>query len=804
VHDGPADDDPPPEPPVQPSSEDCCQGGCTHCVFDLYDEAMERYRERLRAWQQRQPASRIGPLLVSGQVMDLPSERDPRRPESRIVAALPPLSDALKRSCSVATILTALAGVAFTAACAQPRVVLISLDGAAPHLVEAFTRDGTLSADRGLGLLARQGVVAERNITANPSLTAVSHIVIATGSNPATNNIPGNTFHLQASPFTVDASGFGAPIGGYALHASGAQESPSPTAEPLWIRLRAAGKRVVAATWPGADGVDVRIPGLPAPNPTVQSAARRIVDYTVPFGAFGGVGARGFTLNASSFATAPATTVAGLEAAGRVWYGEVRETPTPIETMTIGRKAFAIRIAALDTSDDARINYDTLVFFDQTQGIAPGPFALPATGPAYVKATDNASGRFYFDGSSTKAGTAFYVTLLAPDLSNVHVVRYSANFIARNAPVIQDVDDVNRNVGFWAPQPDFRIAERLSPGFENFSDLELEAVYEDQVRTFVDYQVRVILHALDRNPDADLVMGYIEQPDGAGHQFLMTDPRQASNARDPTTIGANQDPAKRERYRRYLGNAYRTANDAVQRIIDKVGVDADGTPRSTILVVSDHGMAPFHTAVNLPAYLAARGFDARKVRAVTSGAAANVYINLSGRNPAGAVGPEEYRVLQQRIADALRDLTDSNPRYAMAHREVRVFDQIHKRPTPRDVNDPGFGLTTDDFIGQDSGDVFAVLALGYNFDGRQTPVVQRLGDEPASTPVLSVPNFYGSHGYDPRSPEMSVIFYAAGPQVCRQELRNMRNIDVAPTILRLFDVTPADTVQGRARPFCGR
>lgn len=54
VHGGaPADDDPPPEPPVRPSSEDCCQGGCTHCVFDLHDVALERYRERLSAWQKR-------------------------------------------------------------------------------------------------------------------------------------------------------------------------------------------------------------------------------------------------------------------------------------------------------------------------------------------------------------------------------------------------------------------------------------------------------------------------------------------------------------------------------------------------------------------------------------------------------------------------------------------------------------------------------------------------------------------------------------------------------------------------------
>lgn len=713
-----------------------------------------------------------------------------------------PDEDDMRPSVFSATLVVALALAVVSAGCAQPRVILISLDGASPHLVEAFRKDGTLPADRGLGLLARTGVVAERNITANPSLTAVSHIAIATGSNPARNDIPGNTFHLHASPFGTNASGFGAPIGGYSLDVQGAHTSPSATAEALWIRLRAAGKRVVAATWPGADGVDVRIPGLPATSPIVEAAARRTVDYTVPFGAFGGVGARGFALTSASFVSAPPDTVAQVKAAGRSSFSEVRRTAAPIETMTIGGKAFAILIAALDTTNDGIVNYDTLVFFDATIGIAPGPFASPDTGPAYVKASDKASAKFYFAGSSTKAGAAFFVSQLAPDLSAVHAIRYAANFIPRNAPVVDDVDDVNAHVGFWAPQPDFRIPERLSPGFEAFSDLELEAAYQDQVRTFVDYQLRVVLHAIDRNPDADLVMGYIEQPDGAGHQFLMSDPRQASDFRNASTIGANQDPLKRERYRRHLGNAYLVANDAIQRIVDKVGLDAEGTPRSTIVVVSDHGMAPFHTVVNLPAYLARRGFDPTKVRAVTSGPTTNVYINLMGRHPAGTVTPAEFLALQDRIENALRDLADRNPLYTMSRHDVPVFERIHKRPTPRDVGDRTFGLATDQFIGQDSGDVYAVLALGYNFDGTQSPVVQRLGDEPDALPVFSVPNFYGAHGYDPRLTEMSAIFYAAGPHVCRDKLRNMRNIDVAPTLLRLFGVAPADTVEGRARRLC--
>ncbi|WP_407852209.1 oxidoreductase-like domain-containing protein [Bordetella petrii] len=46
-------EDPPPVPPTPPEPGDCCQSGCIPCVYDLYDDAMEQYREQLRAWRAR-------------------------------------------------------------------------------------------------------------------------------------------------------------------------------------------------------------------------------------------------------------------------------------------------------------------------------------------------------------------------------------------------------------------------------------------------------------------------------------------------------------------------------------------------------------------------------------------------------------------------------------------------------------------------------------------------------------------------------------------------------------------------------
>ncbi len=68
-------------------------------------------------------------------------------------------------------------------------------------------------------------------------------------------------------------------IGGYQF--SPLAPSPDPSAEPFWVKLRQAGKKVVTATWPGADGADIKINGT-----TVQAAQpTRVANYTVPFGA---------------------------------------------------------------------------------------------------------------------------------------------------------------------------------------------------------------------------------------------------------------------------------------------------------------------------------------------------------------------------------------------------------------------------------------------------------------------------------------------------------------------------------------
>jgi hypothetical protein len=53
-------DDPMPRPPEAPLPSDCCDSGCDPCVYDLYNEALQQYRERLAQWRQRHPDATSG------------------------------------------------------------------------------------------------------------------------------------------------------------------------------------------------------------------------------------------------------------------------------------------------------------------------------------------------------------------------------------------------------------------------------------------------------------------------------------------------------------------------------------------------------------------------------------------------------------------------------------------------------------------------------------------------------------------------------------------------------------------------
>jgi predicted AlkP superfamily pyrophosphatase or phosphodiesterase len=181
--------------------------------------------------------------------------------------------------------------------------------------------------------------------------------------------------------------------------------------------------------------------------------------------------------------------------------------------------------------------------------------------------------------------------------------------------------------------------------------------------------------------------------------------------------------------------------------------------------------------------------------AVTVGGAANIYINLQGREPTGIVPLEQYEEFQKKIEDAFKAINDPVT-------NERVFEIILKKPREPELllKTSNFGSDQEkkrrgrerDFhaLGEDSGDVLVITIPGYHLD---FPA----GTGAAIGDFFQPSNFFGQHGYDPRLPEMKAIFYAAGPDFKRRTLKEVDNVDIAPTIAELLDIKPPKDSQGR-------
>src|SRR5215472_17282869 len=78
------------------------------------------------------------------------------------------------RVIAFAGVLTMLIGQAWP----QSKVVVISLDGCKPAIVQQLLASGDLNSNKGLGLLLSRGAFASGSMPASPSLTAPNHIAL--------------------------------------------------------------------------------------------------------------------------------------------------------------------------------------------------------------------------------------------------------------------------------------------------------------------------------------------------------------------------------------------------------------------------------------------------------------------------------------------------------------------------------------------------------------------------------------------------------------------------------------------------
>jgi predicted AlkP superfamily pyrophosphatase or phosphodiesterase len=236
-------------------------------------------------------------------------------------------------------------------------------------------------------------------------------------------------------------------------------------------------------------------------------------------------------------------------------------------------------------------------------------------------------------------------------------------------------------------------------------------------------KVEQILAWLDLEPEAErprLVTSWFRGADAAGHRFGPDAPQ--------------------------VWRALERQDDALGRLV--AGLDErEAFESTTLLVLSDHGLAPVERQVDLHAALRKEG-----LRATLWGAGGFATVTI-------ARGDE----VAERVVGVARGLG------LEAHLRTRA-------PAGLRVGNPRFG------------DVVVLAPPGV--------AVVRSG--------LLRPPLRGAHGYAPEEPRMGALFVAAGRGVVPgTKLGPVAAVDVAPTVLRLLELPMPEWMEGKPIPELG-
>jgi len=455
---------------------------------------------------------------------------------------------------------------------------------------------------------------------------------------------------------------------------------------------------------------------------------RQLADYTVAFGESDALSAV-HTLTfgeATGWKNAPPS-YSPLQAATF----QIKRGNTPVATL---------HLLAVDTTDDKVANFDTFVLARSTE-----------VGPDSVTFKKDGWAALVID-PLVKSGAYFKITNADPAKFTLFQSRVMFNQVAP----VELARDILARFGFFPPSPD---AYAIEHGWITEQD------FLDMAQRQAEWITSVAAHIYNTY-QPDLLFTWIGTPDEVGHQFLLVDPRQL-----------NYTPERAARYAQLLKRGYQIADASVGKLVSAMDLT-----RAALIVVSDHGMAPIHSYVNVNKVLIDKkllvlekgttliNVSQTKANAVTSGGTVNVYVNLKGRDNAGSVEPDDYEKAQDEIVAALaeiKDPADGQP----------VFTRILKREQLAALR-----LDTDN-----SGDVFAQARPGFY------PSFRRDAKE-----VFEPTEFYGQHGYDATLPEMRAIFIAGGAGLkSGATIGPVRAVDVAPTVARLLGFAVDKSVDGK-------
>ena len=351
--------------------------------------------------------------------------------------------------------------------------------------------------------------------------------------------------------------------------------------------------------------------------------------------------------------------------------------------------------------------------------------------------------------------------------------------------------------------PPYRIAPRVQ--YKPGNETEFAADLLDLVERRGEYALRLLA-----DYPQDFLMFHFLSTDTMQHAFWkFVDP---SHPRYEPQAAARFGPAVRQLFGRIDG--------FIGQMLERIPDD------TTVIVMSDHGFGPLHYVVNLNLFLLEHGLlrlkrgawtrlktglfragltpasiwhliervglqnyvwqvskstrnkvvgkflsfddvDWPRTRAYSIGHVGQVYVNLKGREPEGAVEPgAEYEAVRQQVIDALRDLRHPETGQPMVD-QVIPGDQVVHGPYAR--RSPDLHVVLDGY-----------RAIAFPLFATDSRIVTRQ--------IRGDSGCHRRHG----------ILIARGPEVKQgHTVEGARILDLAPTILHLMGLPVPDDMDGR-------
>ncbi|MES1241834.1 MAG: nucleotide pyrophosphatase/phosphodiesterase family protein [Acidobacteriota bacterium] len=331
---------------------------------------------------------------------------------------------------------------------------------------------------------------------------------------------------------------------------------------------------------------------------------------------------------------------------------------------------------------------------------------------------------------------------IAPDGSTARVF-FNGTFALHAYPEAFEAE-LHRQGLVWPGPPEGDLL--LKSWWGGGAGIDLET-WMEQTERFQTFFAEALL-SMARFGEWDLLMGYTPVLDDAGHQLLLTDPRQ------PGYWPERRDELDRARTRIW---------QAVDRDLARL-LAAFDLRTTTFLVVSDHGMAPTHTVLDPDLLFRNWGFQtldgegrpdaSSRAAAVGQGGLCHVYVRAD-------------------LPDRDRVLDDLRSRFLA----WKVGDESPIARVLTRAESAEIGLDH-----PNSGDLILLAAPGYHFRSLDDPA----GAGPAS------PSFrdYGKHGYLATDRAMQAVYLAVGRGVKPGRRGTVRNLDLAAEIAAWLGIEP--------------